>query len=97
MLCQFDSASRISSAFKNSSICRAEVTRPKFPWIFQRKLESPHVGSYFLNRVLAFPFEELHRTLVALGGCPRGERSQVSSLPGARITFAGIQAILAGL
>jgi len=44
---------------------------------------------------LAFPFEELHRTLVALGGCLRGERAQISSLPRARIAFAGIQAILA--
>ena len=44
---------------------------------------------------LTFPFEKLYRSFVALGGGPRGERTQVSLLPRARIAFAGIQAILA--
>ena len=44
---------------------------------------------------LTFPFEELHGTFVALGGCPRGERAQVSLLSRAWIAFARIQAILA--
>jgi len=44
---------------------------------------------------LTFPFEKLHLTFVALGGGSRGERTQVSLLPRARIAFAGIQAILA--
>jgi len=55
-------------------------------------------GSMLTNggqQPLAFPFEELYRTLVALGGCLRGERAQISSFPRARIAFAGIQAILA--
>ena len=41
--------------------------------------------------------EELHGSLVLLGGGPACERAQVTSPPGPRVHFPGIQTVLAGL